>query len=246
MRTTGRTPGYLSREYFPLAVKWLLISNIAVYVVYFFAARSEFASFFSYLKLVPSMVLPGMALWQLVTYMWLHNAGDPWHIIINMLMLYMCGADLERQWGWRQFMRYYMLCGVGAGICVVIANTIAGTNTPTIGASGAIFGLILAYGVVFADRIVLFNLLFPIKAKYFAMIYGGIAFLFTFGSSGGAVSHVAHLGGMVFGYVYLKSWGTNIHFLSSLKGRYHQWRIDRAKRKFQVYMRKHDRDRTIH
>ncbi len=166
-----------------------------------------------------------------------------------MLMLWMFGSDLERDWGTKRFLQYYFLCGVGAGLCVVAANALFGSlDARTIGSSGAIYGLLLAYGVVYADRIVLLFFLFPMKAKYFVMIFGAIAFLGSFGASGGGVSYVAHLGGMIFGFVYLKRNRLGFDLLAPLDRQYNSWKLQRAKRKFEVYRRKHDsskRDRWV-
>lgn len=234
----------------PRGVKWLLISNCAVFVLYFFAVRTNHADLFRDLSLWPRAVLTLPAVWQLFTYMFLH---DPWgvtHILFNMLMLWMFGSDLERDWGTKRFLQYYFLCGVGAGLCVVAANALFGSlDARTIGSSGAIYGLLLAYGVVYADRIVLLFFLFPMKAKYMVMIFGAIAFLGSFGPSGGGVSYVAHLGGMIFGFVYLKRNRRGLDLLAPLVRQYNSWKLQRAKRRFEVYRRKHDsakHDRWIH
>lgn len=245
MRYT-RGSGLLTSDFFPVGVKWLLISNVALFLLYFFAVQFHFSAIFYPFGLIPGQVLGGFAIWQLFTYMFLHDPYGFSHILFNMLTLWMFGADLERTWGRKEFLKYYFLCGVGAGICVVIGNALFGTmNTRTIGASGAIYGLLLAFGVLYPDRVVLFSFLFPIKAKYFVMIIGAIAFLSSIGASGSGVSHVAHLGGMIFGYGYLRGLGRKVELGSSLRRRYHQWRVERAKKKFQVYMRKHDRDRFV-
>jgi membrane associated rhomboid family serine protease len=235
----------------PRGVKWLLLINIGLYVLYFFGARSDFAVLFQPLKLVPSNVVGLFAVWQLFTYMFLHDPNGLTHILFNMLTLWMFGVDLERTWGTKRFLQYYFICGMGAGICVVIANYLFGNpNLATIGASGAIYGLLLAFGVLFPDATVMFSFLFPIKAKYFVMIMGGISFLLTFGATGSGVSHVAHLGGMLFGYAYLKSGRARlrIDILGPVRRAYQTWRLQRAKKKFQVYLRKQqsDRDRWVH
>lgn len=241
------TRHYAARSYysqsFPPGVKWLLIANIAVFVAHFLSAQARLSWLFDWAALVPSHVVHGR-LWELVTYMFLHSLGSFWHIFINMLMLYMFGADLERTWGTERFLRYYFFCGAGAGVCVVAGNYLNGTpNVMTIGASGAIYGLLLAFGMLYPDRQILFSFLFPIPAKYFVMILGGFAFLSTFGSSGGGVSHVAHLGGMLFGFLYLRSQRGRKRlgpsWLGSLESRYREWKINRAKKKFEVYMRRH-------
>jgi membrane associated rhomboid family serine protease len=179
--------------------------------------------------------------------MFLHDPTGFGHILFNMLTLWMFGADLERTWGTRRFLQYYFLCGAGAGISVVIANILFGNMASrTIGASGAIYGLLLAFGLLYPDREVLFSFLFPIKAKYFVMILGAIAFLSSISASDNGVSHVAHLGGMVFGYLFLKSKTkrkVRVDLGGSLLARYRDWKMERARRKFQVYMRKQDSDR---
>lgn len=226
---------------FPPGVKWLLIVNIALFVLYFFAVRAGGGGLFLAFSLRPSDVLAVFGFWQLFTYMFLHDPFGFAHVLFNMFALWMFGTDLERDWGTRQFLRYYFLCGIGAGVTVVVANTLFGNpDSRTIGASGAIYGVLLAFGVLYPDRIVLFSFLFPIKAKYFVMIIGAIAFMSSIGASGGGVSHVAHLGGMVFGFFYLRNRKMRVNILQPLLRQYRDWRMQRAKRKFDVYMRKRD------
>jgi membrane associated rhomboid family serine protease len=233
---------YSYSSFFPVGVKWLLISNVAVWLVYFFAVRMESGQFFSLLALSPRAVLGHFAIWQLVTYLFLHDPYGFGHILFNMLTLWMFGMDLERDWGTKQFLKYYFLCGIGAGICDVLANAAVGNlDTRTIGASGAIYGLLLAFGMLYPDRTVLMSFLFPIKAKYFVMIMGAIAFLSSIGSTGTSrVSNVAHLGGMIFGYIYLRTRFLRLD-AGNLVRKYQAWKMQRAKKKFQVYMRKHGR-----
>ncbi len=230
---------------FPPGVRWLLIVNIGIWLLYFFTANSGLGVFFQHFGLVPAQVVHTFAVWQLFTYMFLHDPAGFGHILFNMLTLWMFGADLERTWGTRRFLKYYFLCGVGAGICVVIANytPFGHPLTRTIGASGAIYGLLMAFGMLYPDTTVLFSFLFPMKAKYFVMIIGAIAFISSFGANTG-VSNVAHLGGMLFGYVYLKSQRRGVSAprfnpVASLRREYQNWRIQRAKKKFEVYLRKH-------
>jgi len=234
--------GQRSRQ-FPSAVKWLLIVNIALFVVYYFAVRVGYGNYFYYFGLIPRAVVELFAVWQLFTYMFLHDPLGFSHILFNMLTLYIFGRVLESDWGSKRFLQFYLICGVGAALCVIIANALFGNmDTRTIGASGAIYGVLLAYGLLYPEQIVLFSFLFPIKAKYFVMIIGAIAFLSSFGGSGSGVSHVAHLGGMGFGYLYLKSRYARLDLFASLEGRYREWRMRRAKRKFQVYLRKRGSD----
>lgn len=240
-------------------VKWLLISNIALYLVCFFLARTSYASVIGPFTLVPRAVVNSFAIWQLVTYLFLHDPFGFSHILLNMLTLYMFGSSLESVWGTRRFLQYYFACGIGAGICVVLLNYLLPNGAPdasVIGASGAIYGLILAFGLIFPEAQILFMFLFPVKAKYFVMIIGAIVFLSSVGTSGGAVSHFAHLGGMAVGFALLKlnlldarSSRRGPGLLQQLRDMYKEWRFRRAKRKFQVYLKKHgtgtgtDRDR---
>lgn len=241
---------------FPTGVRWLLIANFAAYVVFFFAVHTGYEALFYPFYLHPSQVVGSLAIWQLFTYMFLHDPNGFTHILFNMLTLWMFGADVERTWGTKRFLEYYFLCGVGAAICVVLANLLFGSGGTTIGASGALFGVLLAFGMLFPDRQILFSFLFPIKAKYAVMIFGAIAFLSSFAAPGGPVSHLAHLGGMLFGYFYIRSHRRRspmrrpqTSFWRNVRGQYEEWKLQRARRKFQVYMKKHqdrDRDPYVH
>jgi membrane associated rhomboid family serine protease len=239
--------GFGSSHFTPKGVKWLLIANVAAFVLNFFAEMAGFGWVFRYFALVPRDVLHVWGIFQLVTYLFLHSLTSLFHIIFNMLTLWMIGQTLEGTWGTKRFLQYYFICGIGAGICVVIGNALFGSlDVATVGASGAIFGLLLALGVVFPDAIILAFMIFPMKAKYFAMLMGAIAFFSMIGPAGGAVSHVAHLGGMIFGYIYLKSKYKRIDIVATAKAAYKDWKLQRAKKKFQVYLRKQDKNPRIH
>ena len=185
-RIRYRSTGYYS-IHLPPGIKWLLIVNVAVFLLEFATGADLQSRPWSFVTLVPDQLLHGF-LWQLATYMFVH--GGVWHIVINMLMLWMFGVDLERDWGTRRFLKYYFLCGIGAGLSILGMALFLppAMSVPTVGASGAIFGLLLAYGVVYADRIILLMLLFPMKAKYAVLIFGAIEF-FSLGE-GSAVSHI--------------------------------------------------------
>ncbi|MCC7500015.1 MAG: rhomboid family intramembrane serine protease [Bryobacterales bacterium] len=248
-RTSYRWPS--ASSFFPAGVKWLLIVNIGIFLLNFFAALFRADGLFFYLGLMPAAVLQGWGVYQLFTYMFLHSVNSFGHILFNMLALWMFGADLERTWGTRRFLRFYFTCGVGAGVCVVVANALFGTlESWTIGASGAIYGLLLAFGMLFPNSMVLMSFLFPIKAKYFVAIIGAITFLSSLAAPGGSVSHVAHLGGMLVGYIYLKTyrprrgWSRgSVDPAGSIRNWFRNWKQERAKRKFQVYLRKRDSER---
>jgi len=247
-RSRTRTPSMFRAPGFPKGVKWLLISNAAIFVLGFFAGLIKIDGPLSYLALTPAAVVRYLMVWQLATYMFLH--GGFGHIIWNMLALWMFGADLERIWGTRKFMRFYFFCGIGAGVCVVLLNYLLPWGNPassTIGSSGAIFGILLAYAMIYPDRTILWGFLIPIQVKYFVLIIGTIAFLTSFQASNG-VSSFAHLGGLLFGYIFLKTPRWDFNVAAPLARQYHDWKLRRARKKFQVYLRKQgtDRDPTIH
>jgi membrane associated rhomboid family serine protease len=230
-------------------VRNIIIACVAVYVVQL--VFGHLITF--YFSLTPALVVERFYFWQFFTYMFLHDRGDLLHLLFNMLSLFMFGCELERHWGGRRFFNYYCLTGVGAGLCVCVLPS--NYLTSTLGASGAVYGVLLAYGLTFPDRILYMYLLFPLPAKYFVMIIGGIVFLTALASSNSGVSNAAHLGGMAFGYVYLKKFQkrrtkSTIDLLSRLKDTYFQWKLKRARRKFAVYLNKKERqrnkDETIH
>ena len=219
----------------PPAIKWLLISNVGIYVLGL-VLRLQFLSAFA---LRPVDVVTHFYLWQLVTYMFLH--GSIFHILFNMLTLWWFGVDLERTLGTRKFLNFYFFCGVGAGVCVVIGEYLFGNPRGlTIGSSGAIYGILMAYAVLWPDQIISMFGLFPMKMKWFVGIIGVIAFLGVF-TPGSGVSDVAHLSGLGFGYVYIKMRrvrGLRFDPVGMAREMYKAWKLARAKKKFQVYLRK--------
>ncbi len=237
---------------FPPGVKWLIIVNVAVYILYFFGSLVSDRPILLWLNLMPYDVVRRGELWQLVTYMFLHSTAGFGHILFNMLALWMFGAAIEQTWGTRRFLQYYFICGIGAGICVVLANLAFGNPYQrVIGASGAIYGLLLAFGMLFPDQEILVMFLFPIKAKYMVMIFGALAFLSSF-QVGGTVSNLAHLGGMLVGYIYIRtqfsSRRSRVRGVASSpgfspSGWWREYKLQRARKKFQVYMKRHDSDK---
>ena len=231
-------------------VKWIIIACVVVFVMQVLSGwlGGPITALFS---LTPAMVLGSLYLWQLFTYVFLH--GGVFHLLINMLILFMFGCELERYWGSRQFWRYFLVTGIGAGICIALVNFFSYQGS-TLGASGAIYGVLLAYGMTFPDRIIYVMLFFPLPAKIAVMIFGGIAFLSSLSGSDSGISHVAHLGGMLAGYLYLKrgpyrgrggaSW------YQPIKDAYLEYRFRRARQKFEVYLNRKERQRrdndTIH
>ncbi|TKJ40754.1 rhomboid family intramembrane serine protease [candidate division LCP-89 bacterium B3_LCP] len=178
------------------AVKALIIINGAVYIAQEFLGFPSIRIF----GLVPYDVLHKGAFWQLATYMFLH--GGFMHVAFNMFALWMFGSQLERVWGTRQFVKYYFITGIGAGLINVAFSS--GSLIPTIGASGAIFGLLLAYGVLFPNNTILLYFFIPMKAKYFVLLFAVLEFLMARSYTADGVAHFAHLGGMAVGLLYLK------------------------------------------
>jgi membrane associated rhomboid family serine protease len=221
-------PGALSP-----AIKILIIVNVVVFLVSLVVPTLVLQ-----LGLSPRSVFGQLTVYQLVTYMFLH--GDVGHILFNMLALWMFGTELERTWGTRFFTKYYFVTGVGAGVITLLwalsplpyAESIA--YSVVIGASGAIYGVLLAYAMYFPNRPILLFLLFPVPAKYAVMIFGAIAFIFSLGAGGAGVAHTAHLGGIVVGYIYLKSLRGGGPF-QELKYRWLRWKMGRARSRFDVY-----------
>ncbi len=188
------------------AVRVLILINGAIFVLQELL-RISLAPVFG---LVPNEVVRHIAVWQLITYMFLH--GGFLHVAFNMFALWMFGSQLEQTWGTKRFVRYYFITGVGAGLINIAFNV--GSSIPTIGASGAIFGLLLAYGVTFPNNLVLLYFFIPIKAKYFVMIFAALEFLMARSYTMDGVAHFAHLGGMAIGLLYLKG-GVLLHPLRS-------------------------------
>jgi membrane associated rhomboid family serine protease len=228
------------------AVKAIIWANIAFFVASLFFADP----IIRYLGLTPQAVLERGWIWQPATYMFLHAGAM--HILFNMLGVWMFGVELERMWGTQFFARYYAVTGIGAGVTAIVASLLPidglqmTYGLPTIGASGALYGLLMAFALYFPDRPILMFLLFPIPAKYFVMILGALAFMIA---PGNGVSNAAHLGGLLFGYVYLKSrhGGGGGSLTAEIKYRYLKWKMNRLRRKFDVYSGgRSDWDRHVH
>ena len=169
----------------------------------------------------------------------------------------MFGCEIERRWGSKLFWRYFVITGIGAGICVFLVNLFSplGYYYPTLGASGAIYGVLVAYGLTFPKRIIYVMLLFPLPARYAVMIFGGISFLSSVSGSSSGISHTAHLGGMLVGYLYLKGGylrkGFTINsWAEFIKKLYLEYKFHQAKKKFTIHLKDDSKDtddnRTIH
>ena len=154
-----------------------------------------------YFGLVPFLVWKKFFVWQLLTYIFLHAGVS--HILFNLLALWMFGGELESYFGSKKFLFYFLFCGIGAGICTVLFTPDIYQRIPVIGASGAIYGILLAFAWLFPNRPILIYFLFPVPAKYMVIIFGLIEFFSSMGGSGGGVAHLTHLGGLLFGFFYM-------------------------------------------
>jgi membrane associated rhomboid family serine protease len=255
----GRTFS-LSFPPFTKAVKWLIIINAGMYLLIELlkaAAPDLGYAVFVVLALIPQMVTHGW-IWQLVTYSFLHSGL--FHLLFNMLALWMFGAQFESDWGHKRFLDFYFFCVIGAALTTVaVAYSGLGgvtSRTITVGASGGIYGILMAFGLLYGDReIMLFPIPLTIRAKYFVAGIAFIALVSAIGAAtpgrGEAIAYFAHLGGLLFGFLYVRFlprrgllFGLSERYFS-MRNSYYRWRRRRAARKFEVYMRKHDRTVTF-
>jgi len=197
----------------PPVIKLLLISNVVIFLLEQVFAN-ELIAYFALWPIVPDQVLAQQPdifrfmPWQLVSYAFLH--GGVMHVLLNMYALWLFGAGLENLWGSRTFAIYYFVCAMGAGLVQLVVATIGveqGAYYPTIGASGGVFGVLLAFGMFFPNQVIILLIPpIPIKAKWFVLIYGAIELWFGVSGTDAGVAHFAHLGGMFFGLVLIYYW----------------------------------------
>jgi len=200
-------------------VKFLLITNIIVFLGQY-VSRGIWVSIFG---LIPYAVIHEFAIWQVATYMFLH--GSFMHIFFNMFFLWMFGTEVEQTWGTREFLKYYFICGIGAGILTVIFNW--NSVIPSVGASGAIFGLMLAFALLFPNRTILIWFLFPMKAKHFILFFALIEIYSLWALPNDGIGHLTHIGGLLIGYIYLKKYRSVSKIIDEIR-----WR--RARRGFHI------------
>lgn len=180
---------------FPPLIKKLMILMVGVFLLQMLVSqRMNF-----YLGLVPLLVWKKYFFWQLFTYLFLH--GGITHLLFNLLALWIFGGELENYWGSKKFLFYFLFCGIGAGILTVLFSP--HQFIPVIGASGAIYGLLLAFGWLFPNRPIFIYFLFPIPAKYMVILYGLIELFASLEGTGGGIAHLTHLGGLLFGFFYM-------------------------------------------
>ena len=234
MRPTG--PTYLSYSLGPgpltPAVRALVIANGVGYLLTLVAPGLSI-----WLGLVPALVVERWWLWQPVSYMFLH--GGLFHLLFNMLALWMFGVDLERRFGTRFFIRFYFVAGIGAAATTLLVSLLPfGFSeslyaSVTVGASGAVYGLLVAFAMAYPHRPIYLYLLFPIPARVFVVIVGAISFLSSVSEPRGGVAHATHLGGLVVGYLYLA--GQRGRLWSSVRSQWLRWRLARLRKRFNVH-----------
>ncbi|KAB2807309.1 rhomboid family intramembrane serine protease [Phaeocystidibacter luteus] len=199
-----------------------VIKNLIIINVLFFVATFALGNSMNY-NLVEILGLhyfenPSFGVWQIITHMFMHSPVGFGHIFLNMLVLWMFGTRLENQWGSKRFLNFYLLCGLGAAAlhmgvlwyefnygATEMVRAVA-YHTNAVGASGAIYGILLAYGMTYPNEPIYLYFLFPIRAKYFVSIIAIIELFNGVTNPGSTVAHFAHLGGMLFGYFIIRYW----------------------------------------
>ena len=220
MRYQYTSQGYLNnlKNNVNSGVMTLLIINVIIFIILEFLLITNYTwhnFIFNNLSLVPQDISLTPAImekfqpWQCLTYLFLH--GGLMHLFFNMLGLWFLGKDLENIWGKQNFLKYYLTVGIGSGIITVLYN-IQYVNPldirPIVGASGAIYGLLLAYGILFPNRILYIYGIFPVKVKNAVVFLGLIAFFYSITLEASGISHITHLSGIIVGLLYLKYWAT--------------------------------------
>lgn len=224
------------------AVKAIVYTTVAVFLVTYIG-RAFFGSMvlFDLFGLTPKSFFASLYFWQIGTYLFLHDvSGNFTHILFNMLALWMFGVDLERRWGSRGFVKYYAITGVGAGVVTALVSQLPFAATKgiyeatTVGASGAIYGLLMAWALLFPNRQILFMFIFPLPARVAALLMGAMSFMAAAGGVNTSVAEATHLAGFVIGWLYLKGF-SRLRPDFSFSYWLARWRMERVRRKFNVH-----------
>ncbi len=191
---------------FPPVIKNLLILNGLFFLAQMVPSTNELL--LRWLALWPLSFepsgYPSFYPWQLVSYAFLH--GGFGHLFFNMLALYMFGVQVENAWGSRRFGLFYFACVIGAAVAQLVVASMSLRPYPTVGASGGVFGILLAFGMMFPNQEIYFYFFLPVKAKYMVIFYGVIELWAGLANTSPGVAHFAHLGGMVIGFVLIQYW----------------------------------------
>ena len=193
-------------QFFTDAIRTIVLVNVAVYILQSLSGKEDV--FFRLFGLVPSSFLSELMIWQPFTYMFFHapfySSVGISHILLNMLGLWVFGRELEQAWGKNNFLKYYFVTGIGSGLVTFLFQI--NSDSPVIGASGAVYGVLLAYGLSYPDRTLYIWGIIPVKSLWLVIIMGTIAFFGLLGNADG-ISHITHISGMVIGYFMLnKKW----------------------------------------
>jgi membrane associated rhomboid family serine protease len=228
------------------AVQAIVFANIGAFLVTWFAPQFMVETF----GLAPQLVFERFEIWRLGTYLFIHDPNGFTHILFNMLAVWMFGVDLERRWGTQGFVRYYLITGIGSGIATALIALLPFKATApiyaatTVGASGAVYGLLLAWAVLYPHRNILFMFIFPLPARVAAALMGVMAFLAASSGRTGGVAEATHLSGLLIGWFYLKG-PKNLRL--ELQYRMTKWRMKRMRKKFNIHTGgKGDWGGTIH
>ena len=222
------TPGEATYkpQLFTDAIKILISINFIIYVFQSLAGKEDI--FFRLFGLVPNTFFTELMLWQPFTYMFFHapfySSIGISHILLNMLGLWVFGRELEQAWGKKKFLKYYFLTGIGSGLITYIFQM--DSSNPVIGASGAGYGVLLAYGVSYPNRMLYIWGLIPVRSMWLVIIMGVIAFFGLLGKADG-ISHVTHISGMLIGYVLLKNKWKLSDMLFSLRKKTIEFQVQR-------------------
>ncbi len=215
--------GFGGFSFLPPVIKYLIGINVLVFIIELMARQVGIGNGFTiddvitkYFALMP--IGYGFLPWQLISYQFMH--GGFWHIAINMFVLWMFGIEIESMWGSKKFLIFYLLCGTVAGVFQLFLPPLIGEAlAPTIGASGAIFGVLIAFGMLFPNRYIFLYFFIPVKAKYLIAFFVLLEF-FSIDSPGSDVAHLAHLGGALAGFIYIMFDPTiNVALKNMLKSR---------------------------
>jgi membrane associated rhomboid family serine protease len=208
---------------FPRGIRALIVATAAVWVVQIVPGIGAAAT--SWFDLEPYKAFGHLQVWRLATYLFLHDPSGPFHLLFNMLTLWMFGAELEELWGARRFVVFYLVAGAASGLfSLLTVFSPVMWSTPVIGASGAVLALLTVYALYFPRRQMLLFFLFPVNVIVAVIIFGAIS-LFGAMQSGGHISHLTHLGGIAAGFLYIKGFPIANNFLENAKAR-----VETAKR----------------
>ncbi len=211
-------------------VKWLIGITVGVFLVQVFYAASTGRSLSLYLGVVPGAVVERLWVWQVFTYMFLHSPRHLFHIIMNMLLLYWFGTELERLYGRRRFLTLYLGGGIAGGLAYAATQYLARTALPAIGASAAVMAVMVVYAIHFPNRIILLFFLIPMPVKWFVVMVIGIDLVYSLTTYADGIAHTAHLGGALFGYVFWRFGPALERFLDGLEDRRRERQVRRRAR----------------